>query len=52
MSRINFGKPYSVEWNVKVMNVGKVHENSMVLSLGTGAILWNFRISLALKHNS
>ena len=52
MSRINFGKPYTVEWNVKVMNVGKVHENSMVLSLGTGAILWNFRISLALKHNS
>jgi hypothetical protein len=29
MSRINFGKVYSVEWNVKVMNVGKVHRDSM-----------------------
>ena len=28
MSRINFGKVYSVEWNVKVMNVGKVHRDS------------------------
>jgi hypothetical protein len=30
MSRINFGKVYSVEWNVKVMNVGKVHRDSMI----------------------
>jgi hypothetical protein len=29
MSRINFGKVYSVEWNVKVMNVGKIHRDSM-----------------------
>jgi hypothetical protein len=29
MSRINFGKVYSVEWNVKVMNVGKVNRDSM-----------------------
>jgi hypothetical protein len=29
MSRINFGKVYSVEWNVKVMNVGMVHRDSM-----------------------
>jgi hypothetical protein len=30
MSRLNFGKVYSVEWNVKVMNVGKVNTDSMV----------------------
>lgn len=29
MSRLNFGKVYSVEWNVKVMNVGLVSVNSM-----------------------
>ena len=29
MSRLNFGKVYSVEWNVKVMNVGKVNADSM-----------------------
>jgi len=28
MSRINFGKPYSIEWNVKVMNVGRIAEKS------------------------
>ena len=28
MSRINFGKPFSVEWNVKVMNVGRIAEES------------------------
>jgi hypothetical protein len=30
MSRINFGKVYSVEWNVKVMNVGRVNRDSMI----------------------
>ena len=34
MSRLNFGKVYSVEWNVKVMNVGKVNGNSMVAFAG------------------
>jgi hypothetical protein len=34
MSRINFGKPSSVEWNVKVMNVGKVVPESMATFLG------------------
>jgi hypothetical protein len=29
MSRLNFGKPYSVEWNVKVMDIGKVAEDSI-----------------------
>ena len=29
MSRINFGKVYSVEWNVKVMPVGRVNAQSM-----------------------
>jgi len=28
-SRLNFGKPQSVDWNVKVMNVGKVSKRSM-----------------------
>lgn len=28
-SRIHFGKPYTIEWNVKVMNVGHVTEASM-----------------------
>lgn len=30
MSRLNFAKVHTVEWNVKVMNVGKVAEKSMV----------------------
>jgi hypothetical protein len=34
MSRLNFGAPSTVQWNVKVMNVGKVHENSMADLLG------------------
>jgi hypothetical protein len=34
MSRLNFGKVYSVEWNVKVMNVGKVNANSMAAFTG------------------
>jgi hypothetical protein len=29
MSRLNFGRPYSVQWNVKVMNVGKITQDSM-----------------------
>ena len=29
MSRINFGKPYTIEHNVKVMNVGRVDPDSM-----------------------
>lgn len=29
MSRINFGKVYTVEHNVKVLHVGKIHESSM-----------------------
>lgn len=29
MSRINFGMPTSVEWNVKVMHVGRIAQNSM-----------------------
>jgi hypothetical protein len=29
MSRINFGKIYTVESNVKVFNFGKVHEDSL-----------------------
>jgi hypothetical protein len=34
MSRINFGKPSSVEWNVKVMHVGKVAPDSIATFLG------------------
>jgi hypothetical protein len=34
MSRLNFGKVYSVEWNVKVMNVGKVNADSMAAFTG------------------
>jgi hypothetical protein len=34
MSRLNFAKIYSVQWNVKVMNVGKVTEGSMGLFIG------------------
>jgi hypothetical protein len=34
MSRINFGKPSSVEWNVKVMHVGRVAPESMATFLG------------------
>jgi hypothetical protein len=34
MSRINFGKPSSVEWNVKVMHVGKVVPESVATFLG------------------
>ena len=34
MSRVNFGKPNSVEWNVKVMNVGKVAPESMATFTG------------------
>ena len=34
MSRINFGKPSSVEWNVKVMHVGRVVPESMAAFLG------------------
>ena len=34
MSRVNFGKVYSVEWNVKVMPVGKVNERSMAAFTG------------------
>ena len=30
MSRLNFAKVHTVEWNVKVMNVGKVSQESMV----------------------
>jgi hypothetical protein len=56
MSRIDFGNAYSVTWNVKVMNVGKVHENSMAAFTA----YWQWaqcygtldRIPLALKHNS
>lgn len=29
MSRLNFGSPYSIQMNVKVMNVGKVTDASM-----------------------
>jgi hypothetical protein len=29
MSRLNFGGPHTVQWNVKVMNVGIVHLDSM-----------------------
>jgi hypothetical protein len=29
MSRLNFGRPYSVQWNVKVMNVGKITKDFM-----------------------
>jgi hypothetical protein len=29
MSRINFGKVYIVEWNVKVMNVGMMSPDSI-----------------------
>jgi hypothetical protein len=29
MSRLNFAKPYSVQWNLKVMHVGKVTRTSM-----------------------
>lgn len=34
MSRIHFGKPYTIEWNVKVMNVGKVSHESMATFIG------------------
>jgi hypothetical protein len=34
MSRINFGKHYTVEWNVKVMNVGRVVPDSMSAFVG------------------
>jgi hypothetical protein len=34
MSRLNFGKVYSVEWNVKVMNVGKVNADSVAAFTG------------------
>jgi hypothetical protein len=34
MSRLNFGKVYSVEWNVKVMDVGKVNADSMAAFTG------------------
>ena len=34
MSRINFGKPSSVEWNVKVMHVGRVVPDSIATFLG------------------
>jgi hypothetical protein len=34
MSRLNFGKVYSVEWNVKVMNVGIVNADSMAAFTG------------------
>ena len=34
MSRINFGKVYSVEWNVKVMPVGRVNAQSMAAFTG------------------
>jgi hypothetical protein len=33
MSRINFGKLYTVEWNVRVMNVGRVVPDSMAIFL-------------------
>ncbi len=33
-SRLNFGKVYSVEWIVKVMNIGKVSRESMPHLLG------------------
>jgi hypothetical protein len=29
MSRINFGKLYTAEWNVKVMNISRVSNDSM-----------------------
>ncbi len=34
MSRLNFNKIYTVEWNVKVMNVGNVTSASMPVLLG------------------
>lgn len=34
MSRVNFGKPTSVEWSVKVMHVGKVAQSSMANFMG------------------
>jgi hypothetical protein len=34
MSRINFGKMYTVEHNVKVMSVGKISEGSRHLLVG------------------
>ena len=34
MSRLNFGKVYSVEWNVKVMDVGKVNADSIAAFTG------------------
>lgn len=33
-SRINFSKIHTVEWNVKVMNVGKVSRKSMPYLMG------------------
>lgn len=34
MSRIHFGKAHTVEWNVKVMNVGKVSPDSLANFMG------------------
>jgi hypothetical protein len=34
MSRLNFGRPSTVEWNVKVMNIGMVNQKSMPLLMG------------------
>jgi hypothetical protein len=34
MSRLNFGCPHTVQWNVKVMNVGKVHLDSIPYLIG------------------
>ena len=34
MSRLNFGKVYTVEHNVKVMSVGKISRSSMPKLLG------------------
>jgi len=29
MSRINFGKPFGIEWNVKVMNIKRIAQKSL-----------------------
>jgi hypothetical protein len=34
MSRLNFKKIYTVEYNVKVMNVGKVTKDSLPVLIG------------------
>ena len=34
MSRLNFGKVYSIDWNVKVMGMGMVNANSMAAFTG------------------